>query len=39
MGLAICHSIVTTHQGSLTASNGPGAGALFCVTLPSRRES
>ena len=27
MGLAICQSIVATHHGSLTASNGPGAGA------------
>ena len=39
MGLAICQSIVATHHGSLTASNDPGAGATFCVTLPSHRES
>ncbi len=39
MGLAICRSIVATHQGSLAASNGPGGGAIFCVTLPSRHES
>ena len=39
MGLAICKSIVATHNGSLTASNGPGAGATFCVTLPLRPEA
>ena len=39
MGLAICQSIVATHNGSLTASNGPGAGATFCVTLPRRQEA
>ena len=39
MGLAICKSIVATHNGSLTASNGPGTGATFCVTLPRRPEA
>ncbi len=39
MGLAICQSIVATHNGTLTASNGPGAGATFCVTLPRRQEA
>ena len=34
MGLAICHSIVTTHHGSLTASNGPGAGATSASPCP-----
>jgi C4-dicarboxylate-specific signal transduction histidine kinase len=35
VGLAVCHSIITAHQGTLEASNNPGGGATFCFVLPS----
>jgi C4-dicarboxylate-specific signal transduction histidine kinase len=34
MGLAICHSIIGTHGGSLRAANNPDRGATFLITLP-----
>jgi two-component system OmpR family sensor kinase len=34
LGLAICHAIVTAHQGTITAANTPGGGATFVVSLP-----
>lgn len=34
LGLAICRSLVESHQGELDASDAPGGGALFSVTLP-----
>ena len=34
IGLAICQSIVAAHRGSITATNNPGGGTTFCVTLP-----
>jgi PAS domain S-box-containing protein len=35
IGLAICQSIIAAHGGTLTASNDPGGGAIFQVTLPA----
>jgi PAS domain S-box-containing protein len=37
LGLAISHSIIQRHGGSLTAANVPGGGAVFTVTLPIAR--
>jgi C4-dicarboxylate-specific signal transduction histidine kinase len=37
VGLAICHSIITAHRGTLTATNNPDGGATFCFTLPLRQ--
>jgi signal transduction histidine kinase len=34
LGLAICRSITAEHGGELRASNNPGRGATFIVTLP-----
>jgi signal transduction histidine kinase/ABC-type uncharacterized transport system substrate-binding protein len=34
MGLAICHSIIASHRGTVAAANNPGPGATLCITLP-----
>jgi two-component system, cell cycle sensor histidine kinase and response regulator CckA len=34
LGLPICHGIVATHQGEITASSTPGEGTLFRIVLP-----
>ena len=34
LGLAICRSIAFVHDGSLTAENRPGGGAIFRLRLP-----
>lgn len=42
IGLAVCHSIISAHGGSIEASNHPGGGACFRITLPaepSRRRA
>jgi PAS domain S-box-containing protein len=44
LGLAICRSIISTHEGRLSAENQPGGGAAFVFTLPTetsgfRREA
>jgi C4-dicarboxylate-specific signal transduction histidine kinase len=38
MGLSICKSIVTAHEGRLWGSPGPGAGTVFSFTIPRARE-
>ncbi|HER62925.1 MAG TPA: response regulator, partial [Desulfobacteraceae bacterium] len=38
LGLSICHSIITKHGGTLTASSPPGSGAVFTILLPASRS-
>jgi C4-dicarboxylate-specific signal transduction histidine kinase len=38
MGLAICKSIVTAHEGRLWGSPAPVAGTVFSFTIPRARE-
>ena len=35
LGLSICASIITAHNGRIWASNNPGQGATFWFTLPA----
>jgi PAS domain S-box-containing protein len=39
LGLAVCHGIVQSHHGWITARNVPGRGAAFLVSLPVREGS
>jgi PAS domain S-box-containing protein len=34
LGLSICKSVMKEHSGSVEATNAPGGGAVFTVTLP-----
>ena len=34
LGLSICKSVMKEHNGSIEATNAPGGGAVFTVTLP-----
>lgn len=38
IGLSTCYNIIMKHGGEITASNAPGAGALFEVILPLLEE-
>ncbi len=35
LGLAIAHDVVLAHQGTISAHDAPGGGALFLVRLPA----
>jgi len=35
LGLAICYSIVKSHEGIITVESTPGAGTMFTVYIPS----
>jgi two-component system sensor kinase FixL len=39
LGLAVCRTIITAHQGRLWATNSPGGGATFHFTLPVGNEA
>ncbi len=35
LGLSICQTIVTSHDGHIEAANRPGGGAVFTVSMPA----
>lgn len=35
LGLAICHSIISKHDGHITVQSSPGKGTLFTIYLPA----
>jgi hypothetical protein len=39
LGLAICHQIVTHHQGEIRVSSSPGEGATFSIFLPASEKA
>lgn len=39
MGLSLCHAIVTTHGGKISAVSKPGAGSSFHIVMPLIRTS
>jgi signal transduction histidine kinase len=39
LGLAVCHSIITSHGGTLTVESVVGRGTTFRITLPAARQA
>ncbi len=39
LGLAICHQIITHHQGEIRVSSSPGEGTTFSIYLPAGEEA
>ena len=39
MGLAICRSIIESHEGRLWGANNSPRGAIFCFALPLKAEN
>ena len=39
LGLAICHDIISAHHGRIWATNNPGGGVTFSVTIPTDSSS
>lgn len=39
VGLALCHRIVTSHGGTISAQSSPGSGARFILDLPVSRPA
>jgi signal transduction histidine kinase len=35
LGLALCHDIITEHNGQITVQSQPGRGTTFTITLPA----
>jgi two-component system C4-dicarboxylate transport sensor histidine kinase DctB len=38
LGLSITYGIIKEHQGTITAENQPGKGAMFILQLPLKRS-
>lgn len=38
LGLAICHQIITHHQGEIRVSSSPGQGTTFSIFIPTSEE-
>ncbi len=36
LGLSVCYGIIKSHNGEISATNAPDAGACFTITLPLR---
>jgi two-component system, LuxR family, sensor kinase FixL len=39
VGLSICHTIISAHDGSIRAEPNPDGGTIFRITLPLAPEN